>query len=68
MVTSNSERSKVGTASMESYLSLFATGDASIENATWSAKITKIHHVDYEYYNFLSWIISVEIKDFFRYI
>ena len=44
--TSNSNSSKVGSAEATSILGIIATGDASIDAATKSAGITKIHHVD----------------------
>jgi len=40
--------SKVGKATVNSYLGLIATGDASIKAAMDNAGITKIHHVDFE--------------------
>ena len=51
--TSNAGSSKVGTAVAESFLGVFATGDASIEAAMKDGGITKIHHVDYESKNIL---------------
>jgi hypothetical protein len=45
-VTSNSAKSKVGTAVATSIMGLVAQGDASIETAAKSAGITRIHHVD----------------------
>jgi hypothetical protein len=47
-VTSNTGSTKVGTAKATSILGIVATGDASIEAASRSAGITKIHHVDYQ--------------------
>jgi len=47
-VTSNAGSTKVGTAKAQSILGIVATGDASIEAASRSAGITKIHHVDYQ--------------------
>lgn len=44
--TSNSSSTKVGTAEATSILGFVAQGDASIEAATKSAGITKIHHID----------------------
>lgn len=44
--TSNSNSTKVGSASATSILGVVATGDASIDAAAKSAGITKIHHVD----------------------
>ncbi len=38
---------KTGTACAESYLSLVALGDASVEAAMKAGKITKLTHVDY---------------------
>ena len=46
-VTSNTGKSKKGTAVATSIMGLIAQGDASIETAAKSAGITKIHHVDY---------------------
>ena len=53
--TSNvpSKSLKVGRASATSILGILATGDASIEAAARSAGITKIHHVDFEAFQFL---------------
>ncbi len=45
-VTSNSNSSKAGSSEATSILGIIATGDASIEAATKSAGISKIHHVD----------------------
>lgn len=47
-VTANAGSSKVGTGTIKGYLSLIATGDASIQSAAKKAGITKIHHVDYQ--------------------
>lgn len=47
-VTSNAGSTKVGTAKAQSILGIVATGDASIEAASKSAGITKVHHVDYQ--------------------
>jgi len=52
-VTSNSVSTKVGTGEVTSILGLIATGDASIQTATKSAGITKIHHIDVECTNIL---------------
>jgi hypothetical protein len=52
--TSNSGKAlKVGTAQCESFLSLIARGDASIETAKKNGGITKVHHVDWEVENIL---------------
>lgn len=45
-ITGNSGSTKVGTAEAQSILGIVATGDASVEAATKSAGITKVHHVD----------------------
>lgn len=45
--------SKKGEAVCESYLGLFATGDASIEEAAKDGGITKITHVDWQAKNVL---------------
>lgn len=47
-VTSNTGSTKVGTAKATGILGIVATGDASVEAASRSAGITKIHHVDYQ--------------------
>lgn len=44
---------KRGTGWTKSVLGLFAWGDASMRSAAESAGITKIEHVDYEFYNVL---------------
>jgi len=44
---------KVGTASFTSILGLVATGDASVNTAMKNGGITKVHHVDSNYYNVL---------------
>ena len=52
-VTEAEESSKVGTSEATSILSLFATGDASVEAAKKNGGITKVSHVDYHTTNFL---------------
>jgi hypothetical protein len=42
-----------GTASSVSILSLFAFGDASTSAAAAQGGLSEVHHVDYEYFNFL---------------
>lgn len=44
--TGNNLGSKVGRASVQSILGVYAKGDASIQEAAKSAGITKISHVD----------------------
>ena len=44
---------KRGTGWTKSVLGLFAWGDASMRSAAESAGITKIEHVEYEFYNVL---------------
>jgi hypothetical protein len=44
---------KMGTATVETYLGIIATGDCSIEEAAKDVKISKISYVDYEYFNVL---------------
>lgn len=44
---------KTGTASCRSILSLFATGDCSLEAAMKNGHITKVTHVDWEAHNVL---------------
>lgn len=39
---------KVGRSSARSFFGLYATGNASIEEAARNGGITKIHHVDHE--------------------
>ncbi len=46
--TSNSNSTKVGTSQAVSVLGIVAAGDASIDAASNSAGITKIHYVDEE--------------------
>lgn len=45
--------SKKGTASCESYLGLFAVGEASIERAAQNGNIKKITHIDWHVKNIL---------------
>lgn len=52
-VTSNSNSTKAGSSEATSILGLFATGDASIENASKMGNISKIHHVDQHSTSFL---------------
>ena len=52
-VTSNSVSKKVGTSECISVLGLVATGDASIQEAAKEAGISKISHVDYQYFSVL---------------
>ncbi len=48
-VTGSADRpTKVGRSHARSILGLYATGDASIEQAAKNGGITKIHHVDHE--------------------
>ena len=44
---------KVGTASVTSFLGLFATGDASIRTACQNGGIQQIHYIDYRAENSL---------------
>ena len=44
---------KVGTASFISVLNMVAVGDASVNTAMKNGGITKVHHVDSNYYNLL---------------
>ena len=55
LATSNpiNKGSKKGEAVCESYFGLFATGDASIEEAAKDGGITKITHVDWKAKNIL---------------
>jgi len=55
LATSNSitADTKKGVATCESYLSLFAIGDASIEKAAEKGGITQITHVDWHVKNIL---------------
>lgn len=48
-VTGSSDKpTKVGRSSARSFFGLYATGNASIEEAARNGGITKIHHVDHE--------------------
>ncbi len=60
-VTGNTGAVKVGTATAKSILGIIATGDASIEAAAKSAGITKIHHVDYESTNILTFYATYTV-------
>ena len=51
--TSNEGSSKMGTGTCVSVLGFVAVGDASIDSAAKSARITKIHHVDYDGFSVL---------------
>lgn len=46
-VTSNERGSKVGTAMAETWLGLWAEGDASVNSAATAGGITRISHWDY---------------------
>ena len=50
-VTGNAGSSKVGTAEAKRYVGVVALGDASIQAAAREAGITRIHHVDYFFFN-----------------
>lgn len=48
-VTGSADKpTKVGRASARSFFGLYATGNASIEEAARNGGITKIHHIDHE--------------------
>lgn len=48
-VTGSADKpTKVGRSSARSFFGLYATGNASIEEAARNGGITKIHHVDHE--------------------
>lgn len=47
---------KVGTATSQSYLSMVAVGDCSIEAAAKNGGITKINHADWKVKNILGFI------------
>lgn len=48
-VTGSADKpTKVGRSHARSFFGLYATGDASIEQAAKNGGITKIHHVDHE--------------------
>jgi len=59
--TSNSNSTKVGSASATSILGVVATGDASIDAAAKSAGITKIHHVDEHSTNILGFFAKYKV-------
>jgi len=61
-VTNNVGSSKVGTGSCISVLGFVAVGDASIDSAAKSARITKIHHVDYDGFSVLGVYSSYTVK------
>ena len=44
---------KSGTASTESILGMVAWGDGSLKTAAANGKLTKVNHIDYEYFNVL---------------
>jgi len=52
----NEAASKVGRACMNSYLSLIAVGDASVEAAKRNGSITKVATIDYEVNNVFGFI------------
>lgn len=60
-VTSNALASKVGKASVTSYLGLFAQGDASYQTAAKNGGIKKITHVDEHNKTILGLITTHEI-------
>lgn len=59
--TANANSPKVGTATCNSYFSMVAVGDASIQTAAKSVGITKIHHVDWEVKNILGIIGTYKV-------
>lgn len=50
------KRTKVGTATSQSYLAMIAVGDCSINAAAKNGGITKINHVDWKVKNILGFI------------
>lgn len=52
-VQSNPVGAKVGSSSSSSILGLFAFGDASLASAVQNGGLTKVDHVDYEFFNLL---------------
>ena len=52
-VNSESDATKMGSATCKSYLGLVATGDASIAAAAKAGGISKIRHVDYRSHSVL---------------
>jgi len=52
-VNTNPIGPKVGEATSTSVLGLFAFGDASVASAAQDGNLTKINHLDYEYFNLL---------------
>jgi len=52
---------KVGEAYCETYLVLIQTGDCSIQAAMENGGISKIHHVDRKYENYLGFYIKETI-------
>jgi len=60
-VTSNTNSSKVGTASARSILGIAAIGDASIDAACKNGGIKAIHHVDEQSTNILGLIATYKV-------
>lgn len=52
-VQSNPVGSKTGASSSTSILGLFAYGDASLASAVQNGGLSKVDHVDYEFFNLL---------------
>ena len=61
VATSNANSSKVGSAQAVSVLGAVAIGDASIDAAAKKAGITKIHHVDAQSTQILSFFAKYKV-------
>ncbi len=60
-VTASTGASKVGTSTAKSILGWISSGDASIETAAKQAGITRIHHVDYQSTNILTFYATYTV-------
>jgi len=61
--TENINSSKTGKATSQGVLNLVAWGDSSIQTAISNAGCKKIHHIDYEHFNFYLPYLNINIYE-----
>lgn len=61
--TENRNSSKIGKATSQGVLNLVAWGDSSIQAAISTAGCKKVHHIDYEHFNFFLPYIGLNIYE-----
>jgi len=55
--------SKIGKSSSTGVLNLVAWGDASIQSAMNNAGIKKVHHIDYNHFNFVIPYLNIPVYE-----